>query len=277
VHQRNFAYSRKYFAQSRKTFFLHFLPFVLAVAAVTVLTSVGPAAAGTGYGQLIVDPGTAAPGRTVSILGVCPTNGSVLTGVHSTAFVGGSASITVGSENFTGTATISPSAAPGSYVVMAACGPGSPSADIVVSGGVAMPTTAPGTTRPPQSKPAVPPPAHTSPPPMSTATGGSESTGNTGNTGGSAISPGGMTSRPATASPATPSPSFPAASSTAGAATSPAPAVTSTGVIRVGLAGHTSPIPGMLPPALVAAALALACVVGFITYRRRRNSSGSNE
>ncbi|HEX4787013.1 MAG TPA: hypothetical protein VH372_01020, partial [Actinospica sp.] len=43
---------------------------VLAVAGVVVaVVLAGPAVAGTGYGQLIVDPGTVSPGESVSILG----------------------------------------------------------------------------------------------------------------------------------------------------------------------------------------------------------------
>src|SRR5882757_1502363 len=81
------------------------VPFGAAVAAL-LLSSAGPAAAGTGYGQLIVNPGTAAPGQSVSVLGTCPNNGTGLKGVYSTAFAGGSASVTQSSINFSGSATI---------------------------------------------------------------------------------------------------------------------------------------------------------------------------
>jgi len=257
---------RKDFASSSKGLSPALLLPVLAVAAATVLAAAGPAAAGTGYGQLIVNPGTVAPGQNVSILGVCPTNGSTLTGVHSTAFVGGSASITVGSENFTGTATISGTAAPGSYTVTASCGPGSPSVDIVVTAGVAEPTTAPATTPAPRSTPAMPPPTHASSPPTSAAP---TRTGSAGSMGGSATPSGGTTPTRGTPSPS-------ASGMSSSAATSPAPAVTSTGVIRVGLAGHSTPMVAMLSPALVVAALALIFAVRFL-IRRRRNSPASHE
>ena len=232
----------------------------MLAAAATVLGSAGPAAAGSGFGQLIVDPGTAAPGQTVSILGVCPTNGSVLTGVHSAAFVGGAASITPGSENFTGTATISGMAAPGTYAVTAVCGPGSPSVDIVVSAGGAMPTSAPATSQPPRTEPAMPRPSHSSPPAMS---GGSTRTG------GSPTPTGGTTPAP--------SASATMAGSLGGpTGTTPAPAVTSTGVIRVGLAGDTGSMSVVLTPVLLTAAFALACGIGFLIRRRRRHSPGSH-
>ena len=263
--------ARKDFAHSRRVRLSPALLLsVLAIAAATVFAaSAGPAAAGTGYGQLIVDPGTAAPGQSVSILGVCPTNGSTLTGVHSTAFVGGSASITIGSENFTGTATISGTAAPGTYTVTASCGSGSPSVDIVVTaGGGTSPTTAPATTQPPRSTPAMSPPSHTSPPPTSAAP---TRTGGVGDMGGSATPSGGMTSTHGTG---TPSPSASGMSSPA--ETSQAPAVTSTGVIRVGLAGNSTPMAAMLSPALLVVAIAMFCAIRFL-IRRRRNTPASHE
>jgi hypothetical protein len=254
-------------ARTRKTLISTLLLPVLAVAATTVLASAGPADAGTGYGQLIVDPGTAAPGQTVSILGVCPTNGSTLSGVRSTAFAGGAASITIGSENFTGTAKISGSIAPGSYAVTAECGAGSPSVNIVVSAGGAKNTTPPASTQPPRSTPAMPPPSHTTAPPTTAAP---SRTGSAAGMGGSATPSGSMTPTPGMSSP-----SAGGMGGTAG--TSQAPAVTSTGVIRVGLAGHSSPLSGMLPPVLVAAAFVLACAIGFLLRRRRRNASGTHE
>jgi hypothetical protein len=259
---------RKEFARLSKELPLALPLSVLALAVATVMAAAGPADAGTGYGQLIVNPGTATPGQSVSILGVCPTNGSTLTGVHSAAFVGGSASITVGSENFTGTATISDTVAPGSYAVTASCGPGSPSVNIVVSAGAAKPTTAPATTQPPPSTPAAPPPTHVAPPPTSatpTRTEGAASMG------GSATPSGGTT---AASTPAMPSPS--ASGMGAAAGTSAAPAVTSTGVIRVGLAGQSSPMAAVLFPTLAAAVFVLAFAIGFL-IRRRRNSPTPHE
>ena len=260
---------RKEFADFSKDLPLASLAVLLAAAA-TVLASAGPATAGTGYGQLIVNPGTAAPGQSVSILGVCPTNGSTLTGVHSTAFVGGSASITVGSENFTGTATISDTIAPGTYTVTASCGSGSPSVDIVVSAGAAKPTTAPATSQPPSSTPATLPPSHVVPPPTYAAP---TRTGSTGSMGGSATASGGTMPTP---TPTHGTPSASASGMGGAAATSPAPGVTSTGVIRVGLAGQSSPMAAMLLPTLAVAAFVLTFAVGFL-IRRRRNSPASHE
>jgi len=51
---------------------------LVAAATASVLASAAPALASSGYGQLIVNPGTSAPGQTVSILGTCPNNGSPL-------------------------------------------------------------------------------------------------------------------------------------------------------------------------------------------------------
>lgn len=106
------------------------------------------AAAGTGYGQLIVNPGTVSAGQTVSILGVCPTNGTPFTGVYSSAFVGGEAAISRGSVNFTGSATVSSSVSPGTYTVAARCGTGSPSVKITVAAPSSAPTTAPAASQP---------------------------------------------------------------------------------------------------------------------------------
>lgn len=240
---------------------------LLSLAVAAVFASAGTAAAGSGYGQLIVNPGTVTPGQSVSILGVCPTNGSTLTGVNSTAFVGGAASITIGSENFTGTATISSTIAAGTYTVTASCGSGSPSVNIVVSAGGSQPTTAPATTQAPQSTPAMAPPSHAAPPPTSAAP---TQAGGVGMMGGSATP-----SRTMASMSAAPSASASATADPAG--TTPAPAVTSTGVIRVGLAGHSSPMSAMLSPALVVAAFVLACAMGFLIRRRRRNSSAPHE
>ena len=169
------------------------LAVTLALAVAIPLLAAGPAAASAGHGQLIVNPGTVAPGQRISVLGTCPVNGVQLTGVYSPAFVGGAASISKTQINFSGSATISPSAS-GSYRVSAACGPGSPSVTITVSG-----------------------------------------------------------ARTAAASPAA---TVPAASAAAAATVGDGP-VTSTGVVRVGLA---------------AAACALG-VLGFLRFRRRRTKA----
>jgi hypothetical protein len=58
--------------------------------------------------------------------------------------------------------------------------------------------------------------------------------------------------------------------------TTQAPAVTSTGVIRVGLAGNSSQLSSMLAPITVAAVFVLACAIGFLLHRRRRSSTGSH-
>jgi len=240
---------------------------LLAVTAATLFGSAGPASAGTGYGQLIVNPGTASPGQTVSILGVCPTNGSTLAGVRSSAFVGGSASVTLGPENFSGTATIASSAMPGSYTVTAECGSGSPSVNITVSAAVGKPTTAPPTTAPAQPSPT---PTHSSAPLTSSA---------------AAPMPVLPTAGTPTPTPSvgrtSPSPGMPSAPASSMAAAAPgttaAPAVTSTGVIRVGLAGQSSPLSTTFTAVLVAAACLVACAVGFLLHRRRRNSAVSHD
>lgn len=243
-------------------------PLAFAAATVALLAaSAGPAAAGTGYGQLIVNPGTAAPGQSVSILGVCPTNGSVLTGVHSAAFAGGSASITVGAENFTGTATIAASVAPGSYTVAASCGAGSPSVSItVVAGSVATtPTTARTTAQPPRTHTSAAAPTTTMP-----RTAASDAMAAPASTASAAKS-----SASAAAAAAS---SMSAATATSPAnASSPAPAVTSTGVIRVGLASNSSSLSSVLVPTLLAAAFAVACGIGFLMHRRRRHAPASDE
>jgi hypothetical protein len=58
--------------------------------------------------------------------------------------------------------------------------------------------------------------------------------------------------------------------------TSQAPPVTSTGVIRVGLAGQSSQLSSVLTPVVLAVLFALACAAGFLLHRRRRNSAGSH-
>jgi hypothetical protein len=231
-------------------------------AAVALLLSVGPAHAGTGYGQLIVNPGTAAPGQSVSILGTCPNNGMAFGGVHSSAFVGGSASVTQGSINFSGSATIAPDAS-GTYTVTADCGGGNPSVSITVAGSaVAPPTTQPAKPTPPaQTSMAAMPPVATS----KAAMGGTNAT---------------------TAKPASPTASGgamamggaanPAMSATPGMAAAGNGPVTSTGIVRVGLAGSSRSALTTAGAAAIAVALALAGGVGFLVIRRRRNTSGTH-
>lgn len=231
-----------------------------AVLAVLVLPA-AEAAAGTGYGQLIVNPGTVTAGQTVSVLGVCPDNGQPFTGVYSTAFAGGAAAISRGSVNFTGSATISSSTAPGTYTVAAECGAGSPSVKITVAAPGSAPTTQPAAAQPSTaagqgastwSAPAAVPPVRMSTPAAA---------------GGSGVAP-------ASAMPDS-NASAPASSQSPKAAASD-PAVTSTGVVRVGLAGNSKPL---LPTSLVESLLALVAVsgaAGFIAFQRRRKSHTHN-
>jgi hypothetical protein len=231
-------------------------------AAAALLLSVGPAQAGTGYGQLIVNPGTAAPGQTVSVLGTCPNNGQGFGGVQSSAFVGGSASVTQSSINFSGSATIAPDAS-GTYTVTADCGPGSPSVTITVAGSaVAPPTTQPA------SAPAMTHTTAAAMPPAATS---------------KAAMAGGMNQT--TTKPASPTASGGAMAMGGGgaAAMSPTPGmtgagngpVTSTGIVRVGLAGSSSALT-TAGAAAIAVALALAGGVGFLVIRRRRNNPGTH-
>jgi hypothetical protein len=101
-----------------------------------------PAHAGVGFGQLIATPTAVGPGQTVTLQGTCPNNGAALAGIVSSAFVGGTASITQGNaRQFHATATIGTGAS-GTFTVSAVCGAGSPSTTIEVSGaGVAAPTS----------------------------------------------------------------------------------------------------------------------------------------
>lgn len=111
----------------------------LAVGVVPLLAV--PAQAGVGFGQLTMSSTSAAPGQTVTMTGTCPNNGATLTGVLSSAFVGGLASITQGnSKQFQATATIQ-SGASGTFTVMAVCGAGSPSTTIQVTGSGAAAST----------------------------------------------------------------------------------------------------------------------------------------
>jgi hypothetical protein len=211
---------------------------------------------------LIVNPGTVAPGQTVSILGTCPNNGHGLGGVYSPAFVGGAASLTQTSINFSGSATIA-SDASGNYQVTADCGAGSPNpVTITVTGSaVAPPTTHPSSPGMAQTSAAAMPPVATS----------------------KAAMGGGMNQT--TTKPASPTASGGAMAMGGGAAQamSPTPGmtaagngpVTSTGIVRVGLAGSSSALT-TAGAAAIAVALALAGGVGFLVIRRRRNTPGTH-
>jgi hypothetical protein len=232
-------------------------------AAAVALSSAGPAAAGTGYGQLIVNPGTVAPGGTVSVLGTCPNNGTGLKGVYSAAFVGGSATVTRSSINFSGSATVMPGAS-GKYTVTADCGTGSPSVTITVSGTAPVTTTQPATTdttQPAASPTAVHTTAAMTPPASST---------------GPAAIVGGT--RPA--KPKSPSATAAGGAAAAASGTAPAPTgngpITSTGIVRVGLAGSSNSALTMAGAAAIAMAVALAGGVGFLVIRRRRTTPGSH-
>jgi len=221
-----------------------------AAAVALLLTSAGPAAAGSGYGQLIANPGTVAPGQSISVLGTCPNNGQGgLNGVYSSAFVGGSASVTTTSINFSGTAMIASNAS-GKYTVTADCGGGNPTLTITVSTTVVSTTSTPAAT----TAAAVPTAVHTTavaPPAVKTST---------------AAIVGGTTP----AKSATPVPSSPG---TTAAANGP---VTSTGIVRVGLAGASHSALTMTGAAAIAIAIVLAGGLGFLMIRRRRTSSGSH-
>jgi hypothetical protein len=251
-----------------------FLAVPLALAAAALLASAGPAKAGTGFGQLIVNPGTAAPGQSVSILGTCPNNGQGLRGVYSAAFVGGSATVTQTQINFSGSATIASSAA-GSYAVTADCGTGSPSVTISVKGTVVTPSQVP-TTRPPMPS-SSPSAVHTSgvavmPPAMNSGMAGgythtpTKSAAPTGSGTGAAMGMGAGAS------------GMPTKSASPGAAAAGNGPVTSTGVVRVGLAGSSSKTAMTTAgAAAIAVAAALAGGVGFLMIRRRRrNTSGTH-
>ena len=230
-------------------------------AAAALLLSVGPAHASAGYGQLIVNPGTVAPGQTVSILGTCPNNGHGLGSVTSPAFVGGTASVTQTSINFSGSATIASNAS-GNYQVTADCGAGSPNPVTITVAGAAV---APPTTQPPSTPAMTQTTAAAMPPPAATS---------------KAAMGGGMNQT--TTKPASPTASG-GAMAMGGQAMSPTPGmtaagngpVTSTGIVRVGLAGSSSALT-TAGAAAIAVALALAGGVGFLVIRRRRNTPGTH-
>lgn len=255
----------------------------LGAALAAVLLSGGPALAGTGFGQLIVNPGTAAPGQSVSVLGTCPNNGSALRGVFSDAFAGGAASVKQTSINFSGSATIAKGAS-GRYAVTADCGSGSPSVTITVSGAGAVTSTAPAprpTTKSPTPMPPATRPAggmSMSPPATHASTGGMKPTA----THGAAIIGG-------TGRPMSPNPSASGMATGAGMASnamaSAAPGmsaagngpVTSTGVVRVGLAGSSNPLTGTVGALAAAAALVVAAGAGILLLRRHKSTtSGTN-
>lgn len=267
----------------------------LGAAAAALLASAGPALAGTGYGQLIVDPGTAAPGQSVSVLGTCPNNGTGLRGVYSAAFVGGSATVAQTQINFSGSATIAPGAS-GSYAVTADCGPGSPSVTITVSGAAVMPSQPVPTTRPPMPS-AMPSTVHTSavaampPPAVNSGMAGMSGTTGGGYTHTPAKSPSPMVSgMGAGAGMGSGSGSgagmgMDASASSMAQAMSPSPGamaagngpVTSTGVVRVGLAGSSRNAMTTAGAAAIAVAAATAGGAGFLVIRRRRrNTSGTH-
>ena len=239
---------------------------LFAAASVCALASAAPAAASSGYGQLIVNPGTVSPGQTVSILGTCPNNGSPMTGVYSAAFAGGQASITQGSVNFTGNATIANGVSAGQYEVAAKCGPGSPMVVITVAaGGMTSPT----------------PPA--SPVGASSSTAGTSgmphkypsSPASLGNAGAGAM--GGMKPTKSASSASAGMSATAGAGVAAGSSVNATdPPVTSTGIVRVGLAGSgqsnmTTPV-----AAGAAAAIVITGAVGFLLLRRRRNTPGTH-
>ncbi len=248
----------------------------LGAAAAALLVSAGPAMAGTGYGQLIVNPGTAAPGQSVSVLGTCPNNGMGLRGVYSPAFVGGSASVTQSSINFSGNATIAPGAS-GTYTVTADCGTGSPTVNITVSGAVVTPSQPVPTTRPPAPSPSA---VHTSSmagmPPTTMNPGGMAG----GYTHAPAPSPssmrgGGMGASASAGMGATAS-GMNTMSATPGATSAGNGPVTSTGIVRVGLAGSSKSVMTTAGAAAIAVAAVLAGGAGFLMIRRRRNNSGTH-
>jgi hypothetical protein len=231
------------------------VPLGAAVVAL-LLSSTGPAAAGTGYGQLIANPGTVAPGQSISLLGTCPNNGKGLAGVYSSAFVGGSASITTTQINFSGTAMIASNAS-GQYTITADCGGGNPSVNITVSGAGSVTTSQPVTT----SQAAAPPSAvHTTavaPPVAATSS--------------AAIVGGTVPAKSATPAPS--SPGMTGAQAMGGTTPASNGPVTSTGIVRVGLAGASHSALTMTGAAAIAIAIALAGGLGFLVIRRRRHSS----
>jgi hypothetical protein len=245
---------------------------MFAAASVCALASAAPAAASSGYGQLIVNPGTVSPGQTVSILGTCPNNGSPMTGVFSAAFDGGQASVSQGSVNFTGSATIANGVSSGQYEVAAKCGPGSPMVVITVAGGS-------GGTMP--STPAATTPGGSSWTSTAPSSGMSHkyypsSPASLGNAGAGAMGGGMKPTKPASSASAGMSATAGAGAAAGSSVNAADPPVTSTGIIRVGLAGSgqsnmTTPI-----AAAAAAAIVITGVVGFLLLRRRRNTPGTH-
>ena len=228
------------------------VPFGAAVVAL-LLSSAGPAAAGSGYGQLIANPGTATPGQSISVLGTCPNNGQGgLKGVYSSAFVSGAASVTTTSINFSGTATIASNAS-GKYTVTADCGGGNPTLTITVAG-----TAVTSTATSPASAPAA---VH------STAAAAPA-------TSKPAAIVGGATPAKSATPTGTAAAGVQAMGSTAAAAGNGP--VTSTGIVRVGLAGASHSALTMTGAGAVAAAIALAGGLGFLMIRRKRGSSSGS-
>jgi hypothetical protein len=242
---------------------------LFAAASVCALASAAPAAASSGYGQLIVNPGIVSPGQSVSILGTCPNNGSPLTGVFSAAFDGGQASVSQGSVNFTGSATIANGVSAGSYEVSAKCGPGSPMVVITVSGAGGGMTTPSATT-----------PGGSSWSSSAASSGMSHkypsSPASLGNAGPGAMGGGMKPTKPSSAASAGMSATAGAGAAAGSSVNATNPPVTSTGIVRVGLAGSgrsnmTTPV-----AAAAAAAIVITGAVGFLMLRRRRNTHGTH-
>lgn len=241
---------------------------LFAAASVCALASAAPAVASSGYGQLIVNPGTVSPGQTVSILGTCPNNGSPMTGVFSAAFDGGQASVTQGSVNFSGSATIAGGVSAGQYQVAAKCGPGSPMVVITVTCGGMMPSTPPATAPGGSwsSNPSSSGMTHKYPSPPASL----------GNAGAGAMGGGTKTTKPASSASAGMSAAAGAGAAAGSSVNATDPPVTSTGIVRVGLAGSgrsnmTTPV-----AAAAGAAIVITGAVGFLMLRRRRNTPGTH-
>jgi hypothetical protein len=126
---------------------------VLAGAATSALlclglTGIASAAPANEPAALFVSPTAAAAGQSVQISGTCamPTSGTDLptvTSVTSPAFSGAASFINKASDSFSGTATISSSAADGSYPVTLTCSNGTAASTVQITGGGSKPNPAP--------------------------------------------------------------------------------------------------------------------------------------